>query len=176
MKHLSNILTGLRLILVPMFPLMFFSSHPQGRVIALGIFLLAGLTDFLDGYIARRFHMITELGTVLDPLADKLMLMTVLATLWVNRTLPGWLVFPLIAKETFMIFAGSYLYIKKEKFVIPSNHYGKAATALLFLAIPLRILRPDHWAGLALIALAAATMITALVSYFQYYRQRREFI
>lgn len=174
MNQISNVLTFIRLMLVPLFPAAFFSSHPQGRLIALGIFVVAGFTDFLDGYIARRFHMISPLGTVLDPLADKLMLLMVLVTLCINGTLPLWIVLILFIKETFMIAAGSYLYFKKGKFVIPSNYFGKAATALLFLAIPLRILIPDNPTGLVLIAAALMLMLAALVTYTQFYWRRRE--
>jgi cardiolipin synthase (CMP-forming) len=174
MKYISNVLTFIRLLLVPLFPLAFFSSHPQGRLIALGIFVIAGFTDFLDGYIARRFHTITQLGTLLDPLADKLMLLMVLVTLWINGTLPVWIVVILILKETFMIVAGAYLYLRKGKFVIPSNYFGKSATALLFLAIPLRMLLPDNPIGLVLMAVALGLMLTALVSYTRFYWRRRE--
>ncbi len=176
MNKITNILTGIRLLLVPLFPFAFFSDHPQGKRIALGIFVMAGFTDFLDGFIARRFNMITALGTVLDPLADKLMLLMVLFTLWLNGTLPWWFVTFFFVKEVFMIGAGAYLYFKKGKFVIPSNYFGKAATALLFLAIPLRMLLPDNPAGLVLIGIAIALMVAAFISYARFYWQRREFI
>ena len=176
MNQLSNILTGIRLLLVPLFPVAFFSDHPEGRKIALGIFLLAGFTDFLDGFIARRFNMVTELGIVLDPLADKLMLLTVLFTLWINGTLPWWFAAFFFAKEVFMIAAGAYLYFKKGKFAIPSNYYGKTATALLFLAIPLRMLLPHSYIGLILMGIAIVLMVTAFISYARFYWQRREFL
>ena len=176
MNQISNVLTGIRLMIVPLFPIAFFSPHPRGRMIALGIFILAGFTDFLDGYIARRFNMITKLGIVMDPLADKLMLLMVLFTLWINGTLPWWFVTFFFLKETFMIVAGAYLYLRKGKFVIPSNYYGKAATVLLFLAIPLRILFPENPAGFILMSAAIVLMIAALVSYARFYWQRREFL
>lgn len=174
MKHLSNLLTFIRLLLVPVFPIAFFSSDPLGPFIALAVFVLAGFTDFLDGYIARRFHQITPLGTVLDPLADKLMLLTVLLTLWHHGTLPLWILLIIILKETFMIVTGAYLYFRKSKFIIPSNRYGKAATALLFLAIPLRILMPDNSLALIIIFMALGLMFVALLRYTQYYLNHRE--
>jgi cardiolipin synthase (CMP-forming) len=174
LKHVSNILTFIRLLLVPLFPAAFFSSHPQGKFIALGIFVTAGVTDFLDGYIARRFNMISPLGTVLDPLADKLMLLTVLFTLWLNESIPGWIFVLLLLKESFMISAGTYLYFKKGRFTIPSNLFGKSATALLFLAIPIKILLPDNPLSLYLILSALCLMVPALLIYIRvYYRHQR---
>ena len=174
MKHISNILTFIRLLLVPLFPAAFFSSHPDGRFIALGIFVTAGFTDFLDGYIARRFNMISPLGIVLDPLADKLMLLTVLFTLWFSGMLPGWIFVLLLLKESFMIVAGTYLYFKKGRFTIPSNLFGKSATALLFLAIPIKILFPDNPLSFFLILIAICLMVPALLIYIRvYYRRQR---
>jgi cardiolipin synthase (CMP-forming) len=174
LKNISNILTLIRLMLVPAFPLVFFSSHPQSRLIALGIFVTAGITDFLDGYIARRFDLTSQLGTVLDPLADKLMLLAVLLSLWVNGTLPSWIFLILLLKESFMITAGSYLYFKRSKFVIPSNLYGKAATALLFLAIPLRILMPENPLSSLLIFASLGLMAAAITAYYRYYSHHKD--
>lgn len=176
MKHISNILTAIRLLLVPVFPAAYFSGHPQAHFIAVCIFLTAGFTDFLDGYIARRYDMITELGTVLDPLADKLMLLTVLTTLSISGTLPVWLVVVIALKELFMIFAGTFLYFKKSRFVIPSNYFGKAATALLFLAIPIWIMKPGNAISSVLILIAMIFMMAALLSYIHFYWRRREFL
>jgi len=159
-----------------MFPAAYFSSHPQAHFIAMCIFLAAGFTDFLDGYIARRFHMITELGTVLDPLADKLMLLTVLTTLYVSGTLPVWVVVVIALKELFMILAGTFLYFRKSRFVIPSNYFGKAATALMFPAIPIWIMMPGNTISLALILMAMVFMAAALLSYIHFYWRRREFL
>lgn len=176
MKHISNILTAIRLLLVPVFPAAYFSTHPQAHFIAMCIFLAAGFTDFLDGYIARRYHMITELGTVLDPLADKLMLLTVLTTLSISGTLPVWVVVLIALKELFMIFAGTFLYFRKSRFVIPSNYFGKAATALLFPAIPIWIMVPGNPISLILIVVAMVFMTAALLSYIHFYWRRREFL
>lgn len=176
MRHLSNILTTIRLLLVPLFPAAYFSNHSNGHFIAVCIFLTAGFTDFLDGYIARRYHMITELGTVLDPLADKLMLLTVLISLFISGTLPLWVVIIIVMKEIFMIFAGTFLYFRKSRIVIPSNYFGKTATALLFPAIPIWIMAPGNVISLVLIFLAMVFMMAALLSYVHFYWRRREFL
>jgi len=176
MRHTSNILTFLRLLLVPVFPAVYFSSHPKSHFIAICVFLAAGFTDFLDGYIARRYRMVTALGTVLDPFADKLMLLTVLITLYVSGPLPLWVVVLIVLKELFMIFSGAFLYFRKSKFVIPSNYFGKAATALLFPAIPIWIMVPGNLISVVLMLIAMVFMVAALVSYIHYYWRRREFL
>ena len=76
--NLPNILTTIRLLLIPVFVLVFFSYGTQGLIYGAIIFLIAGFTDVLDGHIARKFNLVTKYGIVLDPLADKLMLLTVL--------------------------------------------------------------------------------------------------
>ena len=70
---------------------------------ALIIFIFAGFTDFLDGYIARKYHVISTFGTVFDPLADKLMLLVSLLSLYLDQNIPLWVLVIMIAKEAFMI-------------------------------------------------------------------------
>ena len=173
MRHVPNILTFFRLCLVPVFPIAFFSDHPQGQLIAMVIFIVAGITDFLDGYLARKYNIISKLGMVMDPLADKLMMLVALFTLWWNGTVPLALVLILIFKESFAISVGAYLYFRKGKFVIPSNYFGKVATGILFVAIPMRILFPDNMLGLFLIGVAITITLVALFSYSQYYRKKQ---
>lgn len=83
--NLPNILTIFRLTLMPVFILIFFSSNPNNLIYSIGIFLLAGLTDFVDGYIGRKYKLITKTGVVLDSLADKLMLIAVLTCLVIKE-------------------------------------------------------------------------------------------
>jgi hypothetical protein len=79
MKHVPNLITITRLFLIPIFIYAFFSGSPYGQLHALLIYLIAGVTDLLDGYLARKYNVVSLVGIVLDPLADKLML---LAALW----------------------------------------------------------------------------------------------
>ncbi len=169
MKHLPNILTVLRLILVPVFPLVYFSGHPRNQLLALAVYIVASITDFLDGFIARRFHFVSKVGTVLDPLADKLMLLVVLFSLSVSGALPLWVFLFVAVKESFMIGTGTYMYFRKEQMVIPSNIYGKLATVLFFIAIPLVILWPGVPAVFGVIMLALLLKLLALIQYARHY-------
>jgi len=134
MKNIPNILSAFRLLLVPLFSIVFFSGLSNAKFWAAGIFLLAGATDVLDGYIARKYQWITPLGRMLDPLADKLMQMTVLVTLAVAGLLPIWFCALYFIKELFMFLGGLRLY-KKMADVIPANRYGKIAVVFFHLVI-----------------------------------------
>ena len=87
-----NLLSLLRIALVPLFVWCFFSAVPHARVWAVAVFLTAGATDVVDGWIARHFHQVSLAGRILDPLADKLMVFAALACLMLDGTLPLWLV------------------------------------------------------------------------------------
>ena len=131
--NVPNLLTVFRLFLVPIFVVVFFSSSPSNLLLSICIFLLAGLTDILDGYIARKYKLVTDWGTIADPFADKLMLLTVLACLVLRHYLPLWVLLIIVAKEGFMIIAGILLYRKGT--VIPSNIFGKLSTIFFYLSI-----------------------------------------
>ncbi|NDL66626.1 CDP-diacylglycerol--glycerol-3-phosphate 3-phosphatidyltransferase [Anaerotalea alkaliphila] len=173
MKHIPNILTVFRLLLVPVFALVFFSDMPNARFHALGIFILAGVTDVLDGQIARRFNLVSVVGTVLDPLADKLMLLTALVCLTLAGTMPLWAFAIVLSKELFMISTGVYMYFRKEKVVIPANRFGKMATVLFFVAVFLMVVLPRNPFTMAVLVLAIASKFSALVSYALLYRKRQ---
>lgn len=172
MKYVPNILTLIRLCLIPVFVSVFFSADPNAHVYALLIFLLAGLTDILDGQIARRYNLISVIGTVLDPLADKLMLLTALICLAMVGIVPLWALIIVYLKEFFMIISGSLLYFRREKFVIPANRFGKLATAAFTLAVFFLILLPDSPLSLGVLLLAIGAKFIALFSYISSYRHR----
>ena len=131
--NIPNILTLFRLFLIPVFILVFFSDAPNSLIYSISIFLLAGATDILDGYIARKYNMITKWGTVLDPLADKLMLLTVLSCLVIHGYAQLWILLVVTAKESSMIISGVFLY--RQDYVIPSNLFGKVSTLLFYISI-----------------------------------------
>jgi Phosphatidylglycerophosphate synthase len=108
--------------------------YTQQYVVAVVLFIIAGVTDVLDGYIARKYNLVTPWGKVADPLADKLMQITALMMLTINTKLPVIVLLIVIAKELFMVIGGVLLY-KKDNFVVSANWYGKAATVIFYLAI-----------------------------------------
>ncbi len=159
--NLPNFLTTIRLILIPVFVAVFFNCGSKGLVYGAIIFLVAGITDVLDGYIARKYDLVTKYGIVLDPLADKLMLLTVLFSLSYTKMIPLWIFIVIAAKELAMIVSGIFLY--KKDTVIPSNFFGKAATVLFYVAILAQAM--DLNIGLYLLYIAVLSAFIALVNY-----------
>ncbi|HEX3029343.1 MAG TPA: CDP-diacylglycerol--glycerol-3-phosphate 3-phosphatidyltransferase [Clostridia bacterium] len=134
--NIPNILTILRFLLVPVFG---YYMYDEKYLIAIVLFLVAGLTDVLDGYIARRFNMITAWGKLADPAADKLMQITALIMLTYKRFLPIEVIIIVLAKELFMII-GSVKLLRKDKVVVSANWYGKLATVIFYAAIIMTII------------------------------------
>lgn len=128
---IPNILTTVRLFLVPIFAYLMIGE--SNYYLAAVIFLLSGITDVVDGYIARHYKMITNFGKVYDPFVDKLMQITAVVCLVIEDLIPEWLLIVVILKEVTMIIAGGILYIKK--IVVSSNWSGKLSTVIFYLTV-----------------------------------------
>ena len=133
-KYIPNILSFLRILMVPVFIYVFFYDYPDNLLGALAVFLLAGVTDIIDGYLARRNNWITNLGKLLDPLADKLMQSSALICLSVKKIVPEWLVALFLLKELFMVF-GALVVLKKIKLTVRSHWHGKFTTTVFYAVI-----------------------------------------
>lgn len=134
-KHIPNILSCIRLALIPVFVIIFFFGEGEHKYhIALFVFLLAGATDVVDGYLARKNNWISDIGKILDPLADKLMQCTVLICLAVANLVEAWFITPYILKE-FLLVLGGYIILKKRKVVVVSNIAGKLAVVVFYAVI-----------------------------------------
>jgi len=134
-----NVLTMVRLLLVPLFVYLFLC----GRVYAsLAVFAVASLTDLLDGYIARRYHLVTNFGKLFDPLADKLMILAVLTVLTIREWVPVAVIIIVLVKEAIMLL-GSVLVLKRG-IVVQSVPIGKIAQAVFCLANVSAFFHP-HW-------------------------------
>lgn len=163
--NIPNILTGFRILLIPIFVAVFYAPLANRIQLSMAVFLLAGVTDLLDGYIARKTNQITRLGTLLDPLADKLMLITVLLCLAQQEYFPYWVAGIVIGKEAVMVGGSVYLYCSKTSTVIPANRFGKAATAGFYLAILLIAFGGGSLAGRIAIYEAVFLTLVALLQY-----------
>ena len=131
--NLPNLLTVLRILMVPLVPIFYYGV---GKPWAMIVFILASLTDILDGYLARKMNQITTAGVLLDPAADKLMNLTTLITLFLDHVLPWIILVVMLLKELTMLILGTVFY-KRIRFVMASNLFGKTATALFFIGIVL---------------------------------------
>ena len=130
-KYIPNYLSGLRLVLVPVYILVFFSGN---TALAAVLLVFCAATDALDGYLARKNGWITDLGKLLDPLADKLASVSALVCLSAAGLLPWWITSVAIFKEVAMILGAGFL-LKKKNIVVFSVWYGKAATVCFYIAV-----------------------------------------
>ena len=129
-KQIPNILTIFRFILIPFIVInLVYDSY----IAAFIIFTVSGLTDILDGFIARKYNFITNFGKLIDPLADKCTQIITLGTLAIKDIIPMWIIIIVILKEFIMVAGASFLYGKE--LVVSSRWYGKLATVLFYIAI-----------------------------------------
>ncbi|SHE96417.1 cardiolipin synthase [Seinonella peptonophila] len=132
--NLPNLLTIIRFILVPVYWGVFFSEIP-GRVYwSLGIVLLAGLTDVVDGYIARKHKQVTQLGIMLDPLADKCMLIAVFLSLLLSGVIGISAAIAILIRELAMIIFSAIFHFRGKK-TVPANLLGKLTTVLFYVVL-----------------------------------------
>lgn len=169
--NIPNALTIIRFLLIPGFVYYFFSPYEYGIRIAIIIFVAAGLTDVLDGYIARKFNLITRLGIVLDPLADKLMLLTVLISITLQKQIPLWIIIVVALKETLMLF-GAITLFNDHDIVVPANKFGKLSTIVFYIAI-LAVTFEIPYSGILLDIFVTVTIV-ALAVYFNNYLNIRK--
>ena len=184
LKNIPNALTIVRFILVPFIVYYILTGQYITGFIVLTI---SGLTDILDGCIARKFNFITNFGKLVDPLADKTTQIAVLASLTFKNIVPLWILIIVFIKEILMVAGASFLYGKK--LVVSSRWYGKLATVLFYVAIVCSLLieycnvNPNISKPLfgfsnyiyiddCIYYLAVLTTIFSLVMYFrQFYQQ-----
>ena len=130
MKHIPNILTITRFFLIPIIIAFAIENNYVGVVIVLTI---SGITDVLDGFIARKFDFVSDFGKLIDPLADKATQISILVTLALKSIIPLWIIVIVVLKEFLMVAGASFLYGKE--LVVSSKWYGKLSTVLFYIAI-----------------------------------------
>ena len=136
--NLPNTLTTIRMILiVPFVMIMQIAPDGNGRFAALAIFIIASMTDFLDGYIARKNHLVTNFGKFMDPLADKLLVSAAMICLVSMDRLPAWMVIVIISRE--FAISGFRLIAADNGIVIAASWWGKFKTVSQMIMIILLI-------------------------------------
>ncbi|UJF33256.1 CDP-alcohol phosphatidyltransferase family protein [Paenibacillus hexagrammi] len=161
--NLPNILTISRFILIPIYLIIFFDGHAR---IAFLILLLAGVTDILDGHIARTRGLISQIGIMLDPLADKCMMIAVILSLLISGMIPWQAAVFMFIRDISMI-AGSAFFHFQGKLTVPANVMGKLTTVLYYLAI-LFIVFEVSFATVYLWFVIIVSMITSVIYIVQF--------
>lgn len=167
--NLPNKLTLFRVILIPFF--VFFLLAPYftgyGNYIAVAVFIVASITDFLDGHIARKRNLVTNFGKFMDPLADKLLVCSALICLIELDRLPAWIVIIIIARE--FIISGFRLIASDNGVVIAASYWGKFKTTFQMLMVIVLILDIPHpvfcWIGVILTYVSLALTVISLIDY-----------
>ena len=166
--NLPNKLTTLRVIMIPFF--VFFLLWQNGenytfRMIALALFIIASLTDLLDGKIARKYNLVTNFGKFMDPRADKLLVCSALICLIELNALPAWMVIIIISRE--FIISGFRLIASDNGVVIAASYWGKFKTTFQMVSVVLLILDIPALAFVTTICVWIALLLTivSLVDY-----------
>jgi CDP-diacylglycerol--glycerol-3-phosphate 3-phosphatidyltransferase len=167
--NLPNLLSVARIALIPIFIAVFVHPTPLRSAAAAAIFIVAAVTDLIDGYIARRWQQVTDLGKLLDPLADKLLILAALVLLVEQQRVAAWLAIVLIGRE--LAVTGLRAIAASERIIIAADQAGKLKVLLQIIAITFLILNYDlpaarfDWIGTTLLWVS---MVLAVASAIQY--------
>ena len=161
LKTTANKITVLRILLIPVFLLLAYGEH---RVAALLVYLIACLSDFADGYIARHYHQITNFGKFMDPLADKMLVLAAMCWFIENGQIPGWVVAVVLFRE--FAVSGLRLIAVEQNRVIAAAWSDKIKTATTMVALALMMVFPVRWLNVVCSILILLTTVYSGVEYF----------
>ena len=166
-KNIPNLLSVLRLMMVPLFIYLFFAEFENHRPWALAVFLAASATDVLDGWLARRNNWVTDLGKIIDPLADKLMQFSAFVSLAIKSKYGIILAVCIFVKDILMMFGGIVLSKKGARDLVVAKWYGKLNTCVIALTVCVLILYYEKETLAAVMTgISAAVMLFAFLMYF----------
>ena len=157
----ANKLTLLRVVLIPVFIVLLYFGK---TIPALVVFIVASLTDFVDGYVARHYHQITDFGKFMDPLADKLLVMSAMAWMVEVGWMPGWAFFIVLARE--FAVTGLRLVAVEQGLVIAAGKSGKVKTASTMVGICLMLAWPNETLILVCVVVIVLTTVYSGIEYF----------
>ncbi len=168
MWNLANILTVSRLAVLPVIVLLMFIPQSWAAAVCLTLYIAGAVTDWLDGWIARKYDQITELGTFLDPIADKIYVVTIMLMLVATGRISGifvLLVIIILARE-FMV-AGLREYLGPKDIKLPVTPLAKWKTAVQMIATGILIIAPYVTGGivLGLLCLTGASVLTVMTGW-----------
>lgn len=160
----ANKLTLGRIVMIPLFLGILYAQIPNGNYYALGVFILASLTDFLDGYVARHYNQITDFGKFMDPLADKMLVVAAMAWFVEIGQMPAWALFIILGRE-FSV-SGLRMIAADKGRVIAAGWSGKVKTALTMICIMLMLLPISDSVNTLCVWLIVLSTLYSGVEYF----------
>jgi cardiolipin synthase len=161
LRWLPNLLTGARLVAVIPFTLLLATSPDAQSGWAAAIFVVASLTDYLDGYLARRIGAVTRFGRVVDPLADRLLIDLAVILLAYDGRMPWWLAAPLLLRDAYLAIVFERRHVAM---AVQVTMVGKTATALIMTSLAAMMLTSRPWPEVTF-AIGLATSLAAGVQY-----------
>ena len=147
----ANKLTMLRVALIPVFLILLYLRFPFHMYFALTVFILASVTDFVDGYIARHYNQVTDFGKFMDPLADKVLVLAAMCFFVENGQMPGWAVVIVLFRE--FAVSGLRLIAVEQQRVIAAGWSGKIKTACTMVGL------------CAMLAIPASTIVSFITTW-----------
>ena len=162
--NLPNKLTLLRIILIPIFMVVLYWGFPYATYVALAIFIVASLTDLLDGKIARKYNLVTDFGKFADPLADKMLVTAAMLWFVENGQMPAWMLLIVICRE--FAVSGLRMIASDKGRVIAAGWSGKVKTASTMVCICIMLLGIPSWLNTVCVAVIVVTTLYSGVEYF----------
>ncbi len=172
----ANKLTMLRVLLIPVFLVSLYLFYPASNYLALGIFILASVTDFIDGYIARHYNQITDFGKFMDPLADKLLVLAAMMWFVDLGQMPAMVVFVVLVRE--FAVSGMRMVAADKGKVIAAGWSGKVKTASTMVCLCLMFIPPFCFLAVGPFQmndiLVCIILITTVYSGIEYFVKNRD--
>ena len=170
MKIVPNIISVFRICLVPIFIAVYFTDKHDIKTYAILVYAVAALSDFLDGFLARKFKVASNLGKLLDPLGDKVMTFAVILCITIDGLLPVWAVIVVGVKEILMAIGGFVVHKVAHVELPPSNLIGKISTVVFFM-VCVSVMLFDIPGGISAMMISGAIVLTllAFASYIRTY-------
>ena len=170
--NLPNKLSIIRVALIPVIVILLYQQSDVCRIIAGALFIIASLTDFLDGYIARKYNLVTNFGKFIDPVADKLLVLTTLVMLLHRGQTEAWIIIIILCRE--LAVDGLRLVAVTQGKVIAASPFGKIKTTCQMIMITASVLlNQSAFSSWYMIILTAAAVVMTLFSAVDYFVKNR---
>ena len=163
-KNTANYLTIARVVMIPIFLVLMYLDFPSSRYWALGVYIVACLTDWVDGYIARHYNQVSDFGKFMDPLADKCLVMAALCCFVAEGSMAAWILAVVLVRE-FAVSGMRMLAVEKGR-VIAAGWSGKVKTAATMVCICLILFGIPHVLNLVCQGVILVTTVYSGVEYF----------
>ena len=163
-KNTANYLTIARVVMIPIFLVLMYLDFPASRYWALGVYIVACLTDWVDGYIARHYNQVSDFGKFMDPLADKCLVMAALCCFVAEGSMAAWILAVVLVRE-FAVSGMRMVAVEKGR-VIAAGWSGKVKTAATMVCICLILFGFPHVLNLVCQGVILVTTVYSGVEYF----------